>query len=179
MFGWNQFQNNTIEPISEAYTQEQTIKRNELINATFESVDEKGQPFTVNAARAIQDAADENMMFLESPTGQVDLEIGDVLSVCANEGTYRQDVRTIVLNEDVKIDHSLGYVLETEILHVDMNDSSAHSDRDVSGYGPEGTVEAKGVKANSVEDTVIFSGPAKLTLTDIGGQDVFDFGGSE
>jgi len=180
VFGWNQFQTNTIEPIRETYTQEQqSVTRNELINATFESVDEKGQPFTVMAARAVQDAGDENTMLLESPTGRMDLESGDALSVRADQGTYSQDVRTIILNENVKVGHSLGYVLETDILHVDMKSSVAHSDLDVRGYGPEGTIEAKGVQANSTQDIVVFSGPAKLILTNMGGQNIFDFGGRE
>ncbi|MGH1397716.1 MAG: LPS export ABC transporter periplasmic protein LptC [Alphaproteobacteria bacterium] len=175
IFGWNQFQTNTIKPVTQQYTKEQKISRNELINPKFDSLDDKSQPYELTATRAVQDAGDKDLLLLDQPTGNVDLQSGETLDIRGDSGTYRQDVQNITLNKNVIVNHSLGYVLNTETLNIDMKTSTARSNVDVNGEGPEGTIKAKGVEASSSTGTVIFHGPAKLTLTNTDGQNAFNF----
>lgn len=179
IFGWNQFQTNTIQPVTQTYTQDQKISRNELINPKFDSIDDKGQPYTITASRAVQDAADKETMFLENPTGNVALENDETLAIRAKAGTYKQGVQTINLRDSVIIKHSLGYTMNTEKLDVDMTTSTATSDQDVNGDGPEGTIEAKGIEASSSTNTVIFHGPAKLVLTQDSNANILNLSGGK
>ena len=53
-------------------------------------------------------------------------------------------------------------------LHIDLATRTAHSDTDVKGHGPAGTLQAKGLKGNNETNVLIFNGPAKLVLYDSG-----------
>lgn len=181
VFNWNSFKDDTITPIQEEAKAvvEQTISQNELLNPKFESVDDKGQPFTIIAARATQDKEDDDLVVLEDPDGALKLTNGDKISLRAHHGAFRQTQQKLFLRNKVVMTHQekdalRGYQMTTEELHIDMATNTAWSATDVAAQGPAGTLEAKGMKASSPNETLIFTGPAKLILTL---EDGLDLGG--
>lgn len=171
IFNWNSFKDDAISPLQEEAkaVAKQTIGKNELLNPQFESTDDKGQPFTITANRATQDQSDEDLVVLENPSGALTLEDGANLTIKATNGQYRQVAQRIFLQDNVVMTHQeqndrRGYQLTTQELHVDMAANAAWSGVDVNAQGPIGTLQAKGMKASSTEETLIFTGPAKLTL---------------
>lgn len=143
--------------------------RNELINPRFESRDEKGQPFTITAARALQDSTRTDLVVLQEPHGEMILGEGDILRIQADKGAFSQDAQRLVLNENVELSTDLHYVLNSASLHVDLAQGHAWSDDAVAGHGPAGTLHAAGMRAQSAQEHLIFVGPARLVLTDTGG----------
>lgn len=142
-----------------------TIGKNELLNPKFESRDDKKQPYTIIAKRAIQGETNDDLVILEEPLADMLLKSGSWLAVKAEQGAFRQDNKRLLLKGNVELYHDDGYQMNMSLLNVDMAANTAWTDVDVEGHGPEGTIEAKGLEADSEKGLLIFNGPAKLVLT--------------
>jgi lipopolysaccharide export system protein LptC len=141
-----------------------TIGKNELVSPRFENTDAENRPYTLTADRAVQDEADGNVVILEKPKGDMQLENNHWVAMEATEGAFQQNERKLLLRGNVRLFHDGGYQLETPELHIDIAGNTAMSEKDVHGQGPEGTLEAKGLQGDNVKGTLIFKGPAKLVL---------------
>ncbi len=165
LFTWSDgSEEELVVPIQQQATAQKAIGKNELLNPRFESKDEKDQPYTVTASRALQGESDDKLIILEKPVADMLLDTGNWVAVEADKGAYHQETQKLLLQGDVKLFHDEGYQMKTPQLHVDMKKSYAWSDMDVYGQGPAGTLEAKGLKANNETGRLVFTGPAKLVL---------------
>lgn len=141
-----------------------TIAKNELINPRFESQDDKSQPFTITAKRAIQSSKDADVILLDTPMADIILNDNTWLAAQAIQGAYRQNEERLLLKGEVKLFHDQGYELKTEQLLVNLKTRQARSDVPVTGQGPAGTIEAQGMIAQMETGLLIFKGPVKLVL---------------
>ncbi len=143
---------------------DQEIAKNELLNPKFESTDNKNQPYSIVAERAVQGETNKDLIMLEKPVGVMTMKDGVEITVQSKTGAYRQDTERFFLEGDVSMVHGGGYTLESEEAHIDMQKNFAWSGQDVQGKGPEISIAAKGVHANGETGEIIFTGPAKLIL---------------
>ena len=144
----------------------QSIGKNELLNPRFESVDEDGNPYIVTAKRALQgQSAEDDLIILEEPVADVALSGGQWLAVKAQQSAFKQKSQRLLLKGNVEMFHDEGYTLFTQEMDVDMEVGSAQTHTDVHVQGPKGVLDAKGLKAQRSDGTLIFKGPAKLVLS--------------
>ncbi len=141
------------------------VSRNELLNPKFQSVDKKSQPYEITALRAIQGEKNKDLIMLEQPVGVITLRDGVQVRVTSNTGAYRQDTERFFLEGKVVLEHTNGYKLLSEEAHIDLDKNFAWSEKDVAGSGPDIMIDARGVRANGETGEIVFSGPAKLTLS--------------
>jgi lipopolysaccharide export system protein LptC len=141
---------------------------NELIKPTFQSIDDKEQPFTITADLATQSRDNPDIVNLENPVGDLSMDDGASLAVKAQSGIYQQKDEKLYLKGLVKLSHNSGYTLESEEMRVNMKTREAFSDMDVYVQGPDGTIQATGLEAFSQKGLLIFKGPAKMVLTQAG-----------
>lgn len=141
-----------------------TIGKNELVNPRFESTDAENRPYTLTAQRAVQDQQDGNIVILEKPVGDMVLDNGHWIAIESSEGIFQQTERKLLLRGNVRLFHDGGYQLDTPELHIDVQNNTAMSDKEVHGQGPEGTIDAMGLQGDNAKGTLIFKGPAKLVL---------------
>lgn len=168
MFTWNTLQENDIAPPPPADGQPTPrIGKNELISPRFESLDEKNQPYTITATRAVQDTDDE-LLLLDEPMADITLKSGTWLAINARQGAYRQQSQRLLLKDNVTMYHDAGYSVKTQELDVDLKDGTAQTDVTVQGYGPGGTLDAAGLRADQKAGTLILTGPAKVVIYDTG-----------
>lgn len=164
VMSWGYIQEEQLAPLIESSQIQQSIGKNELLNPRFESRDDKNQPYTITAGRALQGEDNENLIILDEPLADMMLNSGNWVAIQSIQGAYRQDNERLLLREKVKLFHDEGYQLETEELHLDLNKSTAWSDLNVYAQGPAGTIYAKGLQANLDQGLLLFTGPAKLIL---------------
>ena len=166
IMNWNRFKSEAITPIQERAKEivAANIGKNELINPEFKSIDDKNQPFTLTADRAIQNDDDQDLILLEQPNGELKMNSSEIVSIHSKQGTYAQNTQNLFLSDTVELYYDQAYEMNTEQLFIDMKERKAWTDVDVNGQGPKGTIEAKGMKAQSIDDSIIFTGPAKLIL---------------
>lgn len=164
VFTWGSMSETRIIPAIEDTALPKILGKNELLNPRFESTDEKNQPYTITAERAVQGEANDNLIILEKPVGDMLLSSGNRVALKADNGAFRQDTQRLFLRGHVRMLHDAGYEMETAQLQVDLAKSTAWSEDPVSGRGPAGTLEATGLQASTPDGHLIFNGPAKLVL---------------
>lgn len=164
LFTWPNFDRDAIQNEADIPLQERRIGKNELLRPQFETTDKKRQPFSIYADRAIQGESNENLVILENPLASITLNSGSEITAEASQGAYEQDTQRLLLQGDVSIRHDMGYVLSTEQMHIDIDKEDVWSELDVFVEGPEGQIEAKGLKLLGQDRKMIFLGPAKMTL---------------
>jgi len=166
VFTWSHMEESNIIPVQEEESKtSRAVAKNELINPNFQSKDDKSQPYTITAKRAVQDRMDDDLVTLEKPVADILLNDGRWLAVKARGGSYDQGTRLLNLDGDVHVFHDSGYQLQTQKLRVDLRDNTAHSDTKVHIQGPAGTLQARGLTARRSEQTLVFDGPARLSLS--------------
>ncbi len=161
-----------IEPLKkeELIPASQNVE-NELLKPVFNSVDEKNQPFTVTADRAVQGRENPDIVELEKPVAELQQTDGSKIAGEAASGLYEQKSQKLNLEGDVHLKHSNGFTLTTQELRIDMAAQKAYSGRDVRVEGPEGSIDATGLEGDTTTGSMIFTGPAKVTLQ--GGGNLF------
>ena len=166
LFLWPSVDDEAIVPVrqDQDMLKSQTITKNELTNPHFESADKKNNPYTIRAQRAVLGETNENLIMMEKPVGEMMLEGGAKVRVTSNTGAYRRDTERFYLSGDVDIEHDKGYTLKSQETHFDLRAKLAWSDKDVSATGPDLLIVAKGLKADNDQGTLVFTGPATLTL---------------
>ena len=138
--------------------------QNELINPRFESRDNKKQPYTITAHKAMTTDGNKDLVFLTRPLADITLDNGAWVAVEAMSGEYFQERQFLSLRGSVKLFHNEGYQMESEELNVSLKNQIAESQKSVFGQGPAGLIDAEGVRANGESGDLVFYGPAKLTL---------------
>ncbi|MBK6895892.1 MAG: LPS export ABC transporter periplasmic protein LptC [Alphaproteobacteria bacterium] len=142
----------------------QNVAKNELTNPHFESADKKNNPYKISALRAVMGEKNENLIMMEQPVGEMRMENGAKVRVTSRTGAYRRDTERFYLNGAVDITHDRGYTLKSEETHFDLKAKLAWSDVDVTATGPDVSISAKGLRADNEKGTLLFTGPATLTL---------------
>jgi lipopolysaccharide export system protein LptC len=153
-----------IAPIPREDIIPQQTGRNELINPRFESMTAKMEPYTITAARAEQALDRQSLIVMENPVASLSLNSGLMLGAEGQKGTYDQDAQILILDEQVVLRHSDGYMLETAHLTIHIKNETAMTQTPVQISGPDMSLEAAGMKADQNKGLLFFTGPAKLVL---------------
>jgi lipopolysaccharide export system protein LptC len=135
-----------------------------MLNARFEGVDDKDQPFTLTADEATQTTDDENLIRLELPKGDITLEDGTWLAMTAREGRYRRDTQVLELSGEVTLFHDRGFELRTQAARVDLEAGIAEGSETVEGQGPFGDLVAEGFEVLDRGARVLFTGRSRAVL---------------
>jgi len=138
--------------------------QNELLKPVFNSIDDKNQPYTVTADRAVQGRDNPDVVELDRPVAELALNDGGKIKGQAASGLYEQKSEKLNLEGGVQILHSNGYTMNTEELRIDLATQKAYSGRDVTITGPDGTLNATGLEGDTNMGSLIFTGPAKVIL---------------
>ncbi len=155
----------TIQPVEQDdLGKPGAIAQNELINPRFESADQNNNPYVITASRAFQSAQDPEVLLLEDPQGTL-TGTGQSFTLTAQNGVYRQKAGKLTLDGQVVLRDGGGYEAVTARLMLDTREKRAWSDQPVSVAGPAGTLDATGMKLEEAQGLLIFTGPARLVLT--------------
>lgn len=136
----------------------------ELTNPKFDSVDEFNQPVTVTADQALQNQSNPDIVNLKNPIADFKTENGNAMHIEARTGTLEQKEEKLFLQDNVKITHDSGYLLEAIELRVNMKTKQAFSDKDVRITSDKAVINAQGLDGNMETGIIIFKGPATLVL---------------
>ena len=137
--------------------------QHELLSPSFTGVDAEGRPFEIRAGRATQDTLRPGLVQLDAPGASLRPADAPQMDLSAQRGVYEQDSEKLFLEGDVTLERD-GYRLETGELRVNLKTQDAFSGKDVRVTGPAGDIAASGLEARQGAGTLIFKGPATLTL---------------
>lgn len=135
-----------------------------MLNARFEGVDSKNQPYTLTADQATQMGEDLSLVQLELLKGDIALADGAWLALDAREGRYDREAEVLDLKGDVTLVHDRGFEIRTETAKLDLKAGVAEGFDPVHGQGPAGTLDAEGFRVIERGDTIIFTGRSRMIL---------------
>lgn len=128
---------------------------------------EDSTAYTVEAEAARHVGGDEASARVEltKPFAGVTLSDGSYLGLRAAAGLLDQAARSLSLTGGVQLFSDQGYRLETATAELSGDSRRAWGDSPVAGWGPRAKLSATGFRIEDKGETLIFTGPATLTLT--------------
>ncbi len=138
--------------------------RVQMIGARYEGVSDRGQPYRITAAQAVQESADHDRIALTTLGAQLTLNNGIWTMVHANRGIYRRARKILDLSGHVSVYTDRGYEFHSKTAVVDFANGTVTSDDPVRGHGPAGTLVADSFRSTDKGDHLYFIRNVKVTL---------------
>ena len=135
-----------------------------MLNARFDGIDEKEQPYTITADMATQSRQGEDLIDLELPKADITLRDGTWLALTARAGEYNKAARLLDLQGAVSLFHDRGFELQTSAARIDLEAGIAEGDEPVQGFGAAGAIQSEGFRVLDRGRRIIFTGRSHLTL---------------
>lgn len=137
-----------------------------MTNPRFQGLDAKNQPYSIKAQEAWQESKDEIIM--SGITADITTADGKWMSAVANSGQYFMTQNKINLSDGVDIfitdENQKITQIQTESLHIDVKQSIASSDDEISVLSDLSNFSAKGFVADKEAEKITFKGPIKLVI---------------
>lgn len=161
---WPQISDIETAPLSEKDLQalQEARQENLLLNPIFNTLDEKGQPFSITAKEARQQR-DDDKIFLTNPTAEMNDE-NNTLYLEANQGEYNQNQKTLILSNGVTLKDRNNSVLTTDDLTTSILNGTAQSTGPAKLTTDQGIIEGQSVAIDRQKQTTTFQGPAKAVI---------------
>jgi lipopolysaccharide export system protein LptC len=138
-------------------------ERMRLQSARYRGQDDKGQPFELDAASAVQRSSAEPIVRLSQLSAAIQLADGPARLV-APGGRYDMETQRMRVTGPVAFRAAGGYRLDTGDAIVDLDQRRMESVGAVSGNVPQGTFSANRMQADLESRTVVLEGNARLRI---------------
>lgn len=152
------------EPPPSAADPSQPTGEARVLNPRYYATDDQNRPYSVTAQSAWGLADSDEVLDLDRPYAEMTLETGEGLTLGADQGRYQRAADRLDLIGAVWLRRDDGYIIRTELVHVDLLEQRAWGDRPVEMTGPQADMWATGFEIEEGGDIVILHGPATLIL---------------
>ena len=131
--------------------------------AQYRGVDDKGQPFSLDAGSAIQRSSAEPVVQLNKLSAAIRLSDGPA-TVSANSGRYDMRTEQVQLDGPLDFKSAGGYDLQTQNATIDLQQRTLVSGGAVTGRVPQGNFSANKMRADLENRSVRLEGNARLRI---------------
>ena len=138
-------------------------ERMKIQAAQYRGVDDKGQPFVLDAGSAIQRSSAEPVVQLNKLAASIRLSDGPA-TVSANSGRYDMSTEQVQLDGPLDFRSAGGYDLRTHDATIDLQQRTLVSGGAVTGQVPQGHFSANKMRADLENRTVRLEGNARLRI---------------
>lgn len=155
-------QNITIDLNSVATTDDGRL---ELQGLSFQGQTSRGEPFTLNAATASEDAVDPNKVLLTSIDGRIITAANGAIELVSHTGSMNQSDNEIYLEGDVKItqaDRNLRFI--TQILTGNLETGTFLAPQAVEMKSPNSLMTGQGMQITNFGDVITLNGKSKAII---------------
>ena len=131
--------------------------------ALYTGTDDKGQPFTMTANRAVQPSSDTPLVDIRGMFARLNLARGPVM-IAANQGRYNVDTQRVAIDGPVKVAGADGFRLSTSDVTVDLKQRQLASQGPAAGTMRLGQFRANQIRADLGERKVVLDGGVRLKI---------------
>lgn len=142
---------------------ENAPERMRVEKAQYTGEDSRGQKFEITANRALQRSSDQPIVDIWGMLARFGLSQGPV-TVAANQGRYNLDQQKVNVQGPVRVAGPDGEQLLTKDVTVDLKQNLVTSDQGVTGRTELGQFQAKRLRADLNDRTVVLDGGARLKI---------------
>ena len=159
LLAWPMWQNNQISAVLIDNVPNLMVEK---LNLT--GLDERNQPYSLTAERALQAINTKNLVDLQKPKGELTLQSGAWMAGHADAGRLDQAAKKLWLGGNVELFHDDGYRFTTDEMNVDLGKSAAWGAKPVVLQGKFGEIEGGGFRLLDGGKAVVITGPARAKL---------------
>jgi LPS export ABC transporter protein LptC len=139
-------------------------------NATVTGYDKDKLPYTVNAAKGFQDAANDKVIHLETVAGEFQRATGTPIKVDAKTAKYDSTLKHLMLEGSVVIKDDGRYTATMEKAEVAVEDKKLTSNVPVVVTMENGTIAANGLAITNDGKNILFTNGVKAHFGGGGGK---------
>lgn len=145
-----------------------------MLNAKFIGMDTKNRPVTITADQVVRTDDGQALISLKMPLADLVYQPGKSLTIRAENGQYDEKTGHLYLVGDVNLFQADAFELVTKAVEIDGKNRNAWSVDRVTGYSPNGSITAEGLKIINNGQSIVFTGKSRLVLTqpDAAGRDL-------
>lgn len=138
-------------------------ERLRVTRALYRGRDDKGQPFSLTAASAVQVSARDPVVHLHRLLAKI-AQPGGLTQIVANQARYNMTTQRVAIDGPVVLTAGGGYRVVTRDVLVDLNSRTAVSRGPVDGTMTLGTFSGGRLVANLADHTVVLDHGARLHI---------------
>ncbi|MDE1938086.1 MAG: LPS export ABC transporter periplasmic protein LptC [Alphaproteobacteria bacterium] len=140
--------------------------RNDLamIRPKLTGADGKGNPFTITAAAAVQNAKNRRQATLEKVDADIQLDGAQWINASAAHGFFDMDAGTLKLDGGLSVYTDTGYELHTQSADVNLRQGIFKGQQKVTGQGPLGSLSADSFKIDRLKRRIVLRGHVQMTM---------------
>jgi lipopolysaccharide export system protein LptC len=138
-------------------------ERLKIQSAQYRGTDNKGRPFVIDAASAVQATSKEPVVEIGGMAAQIMLVEG-LATLRAPRGRYDMEAQRVDVVGPILFTTADGYRLETRDVAFDLNRQTLAGDKGVEGTMPLGRFTAQRMKVDLHDRRVSLSGRARLHI---------------
>ena len=138
-------------------------ERMRVEEARYTGTDDKGQPFTMTAGRAVQRSSNTPLVDINGMYAMLNMEQGPLV-LTANQGRYNLDTQQVDILGAINAQGADGWQLKTQDVTVDLKQRQLASHGPAEGQMRLGQFRANRIRADLGTHTVVLDGGARLKI---------------
>jgi lipopolysaccharide export system protein LptC len=135
-----------------------------MIKPRLSGTDDRGNPFVITAAKAVQDVNNRHRASLRQVEADMQIDNRNWLNARAANGFFDMDARTIRLGGGIALFTDSGYELHTDSADVDLNNNVIEGQSEVKGHGPLGSLRADRFHVDRLKRQLRLIGHVRMTM---------------
>ncbi|MGN1091644.1 MAG: LptA/OstA family protein [Alphaproteobacteria bacterium] len=136
----------------------------DMTKVQFVSEDEKGQPFTISSDQITQIDAQNKIVQLENPRGEMTFSSGLKLFSSSPEALFYETTQIVNFKKLVDVLFDNGYQAQTSDVVVDYKNKTAYGKKPLSVRGEKFDLDSTGFDIRQNGNEMDFSGPVRVAL---------------
>jgi lipopolysaccharide export system protein LptC len=148
---------------------EMAAERMRIASASYRGETARGEPFLIEAERAVQKTSAVPEMELSGLSARLDGSDGQTV-VTAPGGLYFMNEDRLRVNGPIGLESEVGYTVATGTIEIDMNERRVTSTEAVSGRHPMGDFRADALAADLQGRVVALEGNVRLRIRSSAGR---------
>ena len=143
-----------------------TVTNGKLVmeNPTLNGYDDEKRPFLLTASRAIQDAKNPTRVELQNIFAELPYEDDTTARINADNAVYDADLKTLVLNNKVKVETDNGMKVELSNADVNLGTGTLVTNEPVFASSPQADISASKLLVEERGGRLVFEGNVKMVL---------------
>lgn len=135
-----------------------------MTNPKFYGRDQQGRSFQLSAKDAVRDTKNNSLITLSQPGMVLDTGGKQPIQVQGGRGVYREDAKTLQLDQGVQLQDGRGSKFRSELAMVDTHEGVVRGEKAVSGAGPIGQIDASSYAVHDGGARVLFGGGVRVHI---------------
>lgn len=135
-----------------------------MANPKLDGLTKENLPYSLNALRAIQNAANDGVIELEGINAKLPVSADNVATVGASHGVYDRDKNTLNLDKEITVSTTDGMVAKLKSAFLDMGKGTMTTDQpvDITREGSRITADTMSVTENG--KVLIFENRVRVNI---------------